>query len=382
MKLRVESIDVAYGKNIVLRGINVEFEEGTLTGIVGPNGSGKSTFLKTIAALLRPVKGTVYIDFKDIFKMSKKELAKKLSIVLTERPEAELMTVRELVALGRHPYTGILGRLSRRDEEIVEECLKLVNALHLRDKYFTELSDGERQKVLIARALAQEPEILILDEPTTFLDIRHRMEIMTILRDIARKKHMIIIASLHELDIAARFCDQIIVMRDGRIVARGLPEEVLNESNLRQVYSLDTVGIWGKGPLLEIKVTPDPTIFILAGSGTGVPIYRLLARAGIGFYTGILYSFDIDHIIASTMNAGIITLNDENPNESIENALRIVDKSELIIDSGFPRTRAYEHNLRVVEYCKESGKKIIHVKSIGLQELSRTLKDKLLNRPS
>lgn len=379
MKLKVSSIDVAYGRKIVLKNIDLEFEEGTLTGIVGPNGSGKSTLLKTIAALIRPIRGTVYIDFKDIYKMSRRELARKLSIVLTERPEAELMTVRDLVALGRHPYTDIFGRLSERDEKIVEECLRLVNALHLKDRYFTELSDGERQKVLIARALAQEPEVLILDEPTTFLDVKHRMEIMSILRDIARRKNMIIIASLHELDIAARFCDQIVIMRDGKIVAKGPPEEVLNEDTLRYVYSLDNVGVWGRGPMLEIKVRPDPRIFIVAGSGTGIPIYRTLARAGIGFYTGVLYNFDIDHIIASTMNAGVVTYDPENVDKCLEAALSILDRAIIVIDSGFPRDGAYRHNMKIIEQAREMKKQVINIRETSLRDLLVIIKDKLLN---
>ncbi len=372
--LRVENISVKYGKKIVLKNINITFEEGTLTGIVGPNGSGKSTFLKTLAALLEPYEGVVYVDLKNIHKMSRKELAKIMSVVLTERPDVELLKVKDLVALGRYPYTGLLGRLSKRDEEAVQEALRLVKADHLADRYFNELSDGEKQKVLIARALAQEPRILILDEPTTFLDIRHRMEIMAILRDIAKRKNIIIIASLHELDLASKFCDKIIIMKDGHIVAAGTPEEVLQEEVLSQVYSLDNVGVWSAGPLFEIKTFPDNRIFIVAGAGTGVKIYRTLARSGFGFCTGLLYEYDVDAVVAKTMNAGVLTIDEENVEHSINNALNLISRSIVVIDSGFPRTRTYRHNEKLIEYARELGREIIDVCKIPMKDIIKEIK--------
>ncbi len=375
MILKVDKITVSYGKKIVLKDLDIEFEEGTLTGIVGPNGSGKSTLLKTIATLLKPLRGTVYIDFKEIFKMSRREIAKTISIVLTERPDAELIKVRDLVALGRYPYTGIFGKLSNRDIDVVKECLKIVRAEHLEDRYFTELSDGEKQKVLIARALAQEPKILILDEPTTFLDIKHRMEIMSILRDIAKKKNMIIIVSLHELDIASKFCDKIIIINDGKIVKVGQPEEVLDEDTLSKVYSLDNVGVCSLGPIFEIKIYPKTEIFIIAGQGSGVKIYRKLARRGIGFYTGILYNFDIDYIVAKTMNAGVLCIEDfEDHRKAIENALKIIDKSRIVIDSGFPRSRMYRHNVELLNMCREIGKEILKIDELDIDQLYKIVK--------
>ncbi len=374
MILKVNKVSVAYGKRIVLKDVDLVFEEGTLTGIVGPNGSGKSTLLKTIATLLKPIAGTVYLDFSELFKMSRREISKKISVVLTERPEADLIKVKDLVALGRYPYTNILGKLTERDLKIVEECLELVKAKHLEDRYFTELSDGEKQKVLIARALAQEPKVLILDEPTTFLDIRHRMEIMSILRNIAKSRNIIVIASLHELDIAARFCDQIIIMNDGKIVKKGSPEEVLDEDTLSHVYSLESVGVWSSGPMFEIKVRPEDRIFIVAGCGTGIKVYRKLARNNIGFYTGILYRFDIDYITAKIMNAGIISIEDNQDKEiAMKKAMKLIERSRVIIDTKFPRIKIYEHNIKILEYAREIGKEIITIDNLDISEIVKNL---------
>jgi len=378
--VEVRELATGYEGKIVVDGVELEVEEGEILCIVGPNGSGKTTLLRTLAALLRPIKGRVIVIGKDLFSMKPRERARIISTVLTERPDPGLLKVEELVAFGRYPHRSLLERLKEEDMRIVEEALRLVNAENLIGRLFVELSDGEKQKVLIARALAQEPRVLILDEPTTFLDIRHRMEIMTILRDVARRKNMAIIASLHELDIASRFCDQIVVMRNGKIVARGAPEEVLNEDTLRHVYSLETVGVWGRGPLLEIKVDPDPRIFIVAGHGTGAPIYRMLARTGLGFYTGTLYRFDIDHIIATTMNAGVITYDPDNADKCIEEAIIVAEKAEIIVDAGFPREGAYRHNLKILDYCRESGKEIVNTHERPLRDLLRYIKDKVLSR--
>ncbi len=373
MIIKVQNLSVGYGKKIVLKDLNITFERGTLTGIVGPNGSGKSTFLKTLAALLEPQQGVIYLDFRELHRIPRKELAKIMSVVLTERPDIDLIKVKEFVALGRHPYTGLLGRLSAKDWEVVMESLRLVKAEHLAEIYLTELSDGERQKVLIARALAQEPKILILDEPTTFLDIRHRMEIMSILREIAKKKEVTIIASLHELDLAAKFCDNIIIIKDGRIVAAGPPEEVLNNETLGQVYLLDNVGVWSEGPMFEIKVRENYDIFIVAGAGSGVKVFRAFAREGVGFCTGVLYSFDIDAIVAKTMGAHVVEVED-NVEESLIEAEKLISKSRIVIDAGFPRTPHYVHNVRLVKYAENIGKKIISLRECTIRELLTLVK--------
>jgi len=375
--ISAEKIRAGYNHRIVLDNITLHIPEGTFVGVIGPNGSGKSTLLKTIARLIEPKDGVIYIDGKNILELSRSELARKLAVVLTDRPSLRLMTVRDVVALGRYPYTDMLGRLKSEDLSKVDEVLRLVGIQHLADRFFSELSDGEKQKVLIARALAQEPRVLILDEPTTYLDIKHRVEIMYLLYRICKSRNIAVIASIHDIDLAAKFCDYIIVLKNGKIYRAGPPEEIFQEDLLREVYGL-TLGV--KSPLLspELRVDPDERIFIVAGSGTGVSVYRAFARAGLGFYTGILYQNDIDYYIASAITEGVIAASSyEMPSrEVIDLAFKLVNKARVVIDTGFPVGSLVKHNVELLIEANKRGKIVLSlrdrpivgekVKSIGI----------------
>ncbi len=359
----VEKLKAGYGHRIVLSDITLHIHEGMFVGVIGPNGSGKSTLLKTIARLIEPKDGVVYIDGKNVLELSRSELAKRLAVVLTERPSLKLMTVRDVVALGRYPYTDMLGRLRGADLDRVYEVLRLVGIEHLADRFFDELSDGEKQKVLIARALAQEPRVLILDEPTTYLDIKHRVEVMYILYKVCKSRNIAVIASVHDIDLAAKFCDYLIVIKNGKIYQAGSPEEVLQERVLREVYEL-SLGI--KYPLLspELRVEATKKIFIVAGSGTGVSVYRALARAGIGFYTGILYQNDIDYYIASAITDGVISCSPfELPDKNtIDLAVSIIDQAKVVIDTGFPVGPLAKHNIDLLEEAYKRGKIVLSLR--------------------
>ncbi len=356
----VEKLRAGYGYRIVIDDVTFYVTEGTFLGVIGPNGSGKSTLLRTIARLIEPRDGVVYIDGKNLLEFSRSELAKKLAVVLTERPSLRLMKVREVVALGRYPYTDILGRLRREDLSRIDEILKLVGVEHLADRYFEELSDGEKQKVLIARALAQEPRVLILDEPTTYLDIRHRVEVLYLLYRVCKTRNIAIIASVHDIDLAAKFCDYVLVLKQGKILQVGPPEEVLQDKVLREVYG-PSLNI--RYPLLspELKVPPDERIFIVAGAGTGTPIYRALARAGIGFHTGILYQSDVDYFVSSAITDGVVSVPPyEVPSqEVIDHAMSLIERAKVVIDSGFPTGSLARHNVELLEHAHASGKVVL-----------------------
>lgn len=173
--------------------------------LIGPNGAGKSTILKSITRQLKLIGGEVYIDSEEIRKLSYKEMAVKAAVMLTERMKPELMTCHDIVATGRYPYTGRLGILSREDERKVDEALEAVHAQELGIRNFQEISDGQRQRVLLARAICQEPEVMILDEPTSYLDIRHKLELLAILRKMAKENGITVIMSLHEIDLAQKY---------------------------------------------------------------------------------------------------------------------------------------------------------------------------------
>ena len=192
-----QGLAVGYNRNILLQGINIRLERGKILTLIGPNGAGKSTILKTITRQLEPISGVVTISGKPVSMMPGKEFAKRTAVVLTERIAPELMTCAEVVAMGRYPYTDMFGRLSDHDKSVVVSALEQVHALDLAEREFTALSDGQRQRIMLARAICQEPEIIVLDEPTAWLDIRYKIELLDILRTMARKKGTTIIMSLH-----------------------------------------------------------------------------------------------------------------------------------------------------------------------------------------
>ena len=238
-KIKLDSLSVGYSKVPLISDISFSVSKGEILTLIGPNGSGKSTILKSITRHLALIAGTVYIDEKNMKVLSGKEVATKLAVVLTDRVRPELMTCYDMVAAGRYPYTGSFGLLTPHDREIVENSLKKVNAWDIAEKDVTEISDGQRQRVLLARAICQEPEIIVLDEPTSFLDIRHKIELLEILSDMAKNQGITVVLSLHEIDLAERISDKIVFVKGDRISAYGTPEEVFSDDAVKNLYEIN-----------------------------------------------------------------------------------------------------------------------------------------------
>ena len=222
----LDHLTVGYDKKPLIKDICIGIEKGEIVTLIGPNGSGKSTILKSITRQLKLVGGNVEFDGKNLHELSFRELSTKMAVVLTERMKPELMTCHDIVATGRYPYTGRLGMLTREDEEKVEKAMRAVHAEELGGRDFNAISDGQRQRVLLARAICQEPEVIILDEPTSFLDIRHKLELLAILRRMAKEKGITVIMSLHEIDLAQKISDKIICVKGDAISHFGAPETI------------------------------------------------------------------------------------------------------------------------------------------------------------
>ena len=237
--LNAEDLSVGYGGNAVLSGLRFSVRPGEILTLIGPNGAGKSTILKTLARRLEPLAGTVLLDGEALTGIGESELAKRLSIVTTERLRAELMTCYEVVATGRYPYTGRLGILSEHDRAVVDQAMALVHVGELKDLPFEQLSDGQRQRVMLARAICQEPEVLLLDEPTSFLDVRYKVEFLTTLKTLARERQIAVILSLHELDCAARVSDTVLCARGGAVDRVGRPEEIFTGAYIETLYGME-----------------------------------------------------------------------------------------------------------------------------------------------
>ncbi len=237
--LKSEDLAVGYDGKTVLHGLSFSLRPGEILTLIGPNGAGKSTILKTLARRLEPVAGAALLDGQTLSRMAENELARRLSIVTTERLRAELMSCAEVVATGRYPYTGRLGILSEQDRAVTRQAMDLVHVSELAAQRFDEISDGQRQRVMLARAICQEPEVLLLDEPTSFLDVRYKVEFLTTLKQLAREKQIAVVLSLHELDCAARVSDTVLCVRDGAVDRVGRPVEILTSAYIEKLYGME-----------------------------------------------------------------------------------------------------------------------------------------------
>ena len=236
--IRLDGLSVGYDGNAIIKDINHLIKKGEIVTLIGPNGAGKSTILKTVSRQLQPVSGAVYVSGRELGGFDQAELAKVMSLLLTERIDPEYMTGRDIIETGRYPYTGKMGIFSERDHAVVDNVIELLGIRELADRLFRKLSDGQKQRILIGRALAQEPEILILDEPMSYLDIRHKLELIEILKKLRSEKNITIVMSLHEFELARVIADKVICVKEDGIGMAGTPEEVLQPDVLKELYGI------------------------------------------------------------------------------------------------------------------------------------------------
>jgi iron complex transport system ATP-binding protein len=239
-RITAEDLVLAYGDRVVADGLTTEIPAGRVTTIIGPNGCGKSTFLRAIARLLRPKAGHVLLDGKAITSMRTRDVAKVLGLLPQSPVAPEGLTVADLVAKGRHPHQSWLRQWSSDDETEVDAALRLTGMHELAARPVDELSGGQRQRAWISMALAQETDILLLDEPTTYLDLAHQVEVLDLVDKLHVDLERTIVMVLHDLNLAVRYSDHLIVMREGRIVASGRPEGLITAELLRDVFGLDS----------------------------------------------------------------------------------------------------------------------------------------------
>ena len=356
---KMDDMAVGYQGKTLIHDINIGIDKGEIVTLIGPNGSGKSTILKSITKQLKLIGGKVFFDDTSLQEMSYKELSSNMAVVLTERIKTELMTCHDIVATGRYPYTGRLGILSREDEEKVEEAMRAVHAESLGSRDFNNISDGQRQRVLLARAICQEPDIIILDEPTSFLDIKHKLDLLSILRDMAKKKQITVIMSLHEIDLAQKIADKIICVKGDTISHFGKPEDIFEENMIKELYEINN-GFFD--PLFGSIELPKPDgeakTFVICGNGTGIPIFRQLQKEHTPFIAGILYTNDVDYRLARLLASKVIT---EEPfmeisEETFQKAQKAMESCERIICTAVPVGSCNKRLGELIDAAKKSGK--------------------------
>jgi iron complex transport system ATP-binding protein len=241
MSLSVSNLTLGYGDYIVLKDIDVKIPKNKITILVGSNGCGKSTLLKTMARLLKPMSGKVFIEDMNIFEKSSKEIAKELAI-LTQSPQAPNdLTVFNLVKQGRYPYQKWFSQWTKEDEEIVDYALEKTGLLDIKNKRISDLSGGQRQRVWIAMTLAQQTEVILLDEPTNHLDIKYKIEVLDLLKTLNKEEKRTIVIVLHDINLAARYADNIIAIKDGSVYAEGSPSQIITEKLIKDVFDINSV---------------------------------------------------------------------------------------------------------------------------------------------
>ena len=408
-------LSVGYNGKTLIRDICVGIEKGKILTLIGPNGAGKSTILKSITKQLALIHGTVSIASKDISEWSPKEMARQVAVVLTDRIRPELMTSEEVVAMGRYPYTNMFGKLTPKDTEAVRDALARVHATELAGQDFGTLSDGQRQRVLLARAICQEPGVLVLDEPTAYLDIRHKVELLDILRDLAQNRGTTIILSLHEIDLAMKISDYLMCVKGDTIAAFGTPEEVLGGGGIavfrpagRAAESsgpagcaaassgparcaAESFGPAGVGNMISAPgapfETPDrnaierlydmesgscnllfgsielakplgrPRAFVVAGCGYGIACYRLLQKKNIPFATGILFPNDVDYQVAAALSDHVVCTPpfEEMSQAQFDDAAQILLACDFVVDAGTPVGTLNKYNGKLLGLARERG---------------------------
>ncbi|MHA1297914.1 MAG: ABC transporter ATP-binding protein [Candidatus Helarchaeota archaeon] len=363
MSIEVKNLNFSYGKNQVLKNISFKIQKGEFLGIIGPNGSGKTTLLKCIDRLLNPKRGKILIDGIDIKKLKLKELAKKIAYVPQNTSLNFDYTAYEIALMGRNPYIGKFQVETQEDFDVISRIFKLTNCIELANRNFNGLSGGERQKVIFSRALVQEPKILLLDEPTTHLDIYNQIEYMELLKKF-QNEGLTVIMVIHDLNLAAKYCDKLVLMSNGKIYASGSVDEVLTEKNIKDVFNIhvimhkssvtDSIHIV---PYLKfIKEKHDLNIHIICGGGSGAKILHLFKNFNVS--VGVLHPADIDYEVATLNNYKIITEKPFSPisDSTYKDLLNVLKIADYTIFCDFPIGVG---NIRNLESLKEIDHTIV-----------------------
>ena len=373
--LRVLGVRFSYGAREVLKGVTLTLREGEFVGLMGPNGSGKTTLLKVMNSVLRPKEGVVFVNELDVSKLTAKEVAKFFGVVSQEYETSLGFTVLDVVLMGRNPHLSRFRGESKRDYEIAIEAMKLTNVLDLANRPFSELSGGEKQRIVIARALAQEPKVLLLDEPTSHLDINNQIEVLELLKRLCKEKGILVVAVIHDFNLATYYCDKVILMRDGKIYSMGTPIEVLTPSNIEAVFGIKV--LVQRHPLTGLPfVTPLPKpkglvtslkkrVHVVCGGGTGAQVIRALVERGFRVTAGVLNVLDSDYEVALELCEEVVCEAPFSPisQESHEKNLKLIDESDAVVLTDVPIGWGNMKNLEAVSRAVEIGKRVYFVET-------------------
>jgi len=354
--LRINNIACRYDATNVLENINFSAKEGDFIGVIGPNASGKSTLLKSISKVLKPHTGVVLLNERDVYTFKSAEIAKNLAVVPQESVISFAFTALEVVLMGRAPHLNRFEMESTQDLIIAQKSMELTNTWYLAERPIDTLSGGEKQRIIIARALTQEPRVLLLDEPTDHLDINHQIEILDLIKRLSKEEEMIVIGVFHDLNIASQYCDRLILLHKGRIFAAGGAGDVLTGENIEKVYGVkvtvkqDDVS----GKLLihpqrkRVIKEAKAKVHIVAGSGSAVSLMNELVENGYKISLGVINIGDSDYITAKALELDIVEEKPFSPitKENYEKNLELIKQADYVILTNIPIGFANIKNLK------------------------------------
>ncbi len=377
MTLDIKRLSFSFGDGRVLKEVSFSVKDGEFIGLMGPNGSGKTTLLRCMTSYLPSEERAILIDMKPIHTLSARELATTFAVVPQSSSTDFSFTAEDIVRMGRMPHIGSrFAGESKADLHIVREAMEKTDTARLAGRIFSELSGGERQRVVIARAIAQEPKTLLLDEPTVYLDINGQFEIMDLIRRLNREHGITIIAVLHDVNLAARYCDRIALLNQGSLEAFGPPSEVLTPETIHSVYGLEvvvrrdpasqTVYIMPRRPS-SVVAKHGTRVHVISGGGTGSPIMQLLHDRGYGVSTGVINVLDSDYETARERHVPAVA---EVPFSQVsedahEQNMNLIRESSCVIVSRFPVGPGNLRNLEAARDALKSGKRVVVVSPSG-----------------
>lgn len=363
--LELQEVCAGYGKRTIVGPVSLRIPRGRITTLIGPNGAGKSTLLKSITRELPLLSGKILLFGKDMQGLSQREIASEIAAVLTERIHPELLTCRDIVAVGRYPYTGAFGLLTDEDEKKIDQALKDVHAEEIADRDFEQISDGQKQRILLARALCQEPDLLILDEPTSYLDIKYKLDLLTVLQEMTRSRGMTVVMSLHEIDLAQKVSDLVVCVGTRGQLKAGAPEEIFRKDTIRELYGMEHGFYDALFGTVEFREQGQrkkrPEVIVLSAGGTGVAVYRKLHKQKVSFSAGLLSEADVDYHLARELSTETVVVPafQAADDEQIQRTEKAIDQAACVIDAGVPEGMQTPKELEQLEaYAEKAGKRV------------------------
>jgi iron complex transport system ATP-binding protein len=377
--LNLGGVECRYGSVKILEDVNFVAKEGDFVGILGPNGSGKTTLLRSISRTLKPTKGAILLDNKDIYRMKSVELARQMAVVPQDNTIGFSFSAMDVVLMGRNPHMKRFQMESESDLTIAKKVMEMTRTWDLRQRSVSELSGGERQRVIIARALAQQPKILLLDEPMTYLDIINQLEVMDLVKDLCAKTGLIVLAVIHDLNLAARYCSSALLLKDSRVYVAGKLEDVLTSDHIKRVFHVDAIVrkhlVTNSFYVIPLSPRKAPiargcSIHLICGAGTGTWLMKVLLDEGYSVTTGVLNVLDADFETSELLKIPAVSESPFSPiSEKADKAnLDLMRKASRIIITSAPFGLGNLQNLIAAKEALKNGIPTYIVDEVPIQK--------------